>query len=493
MRNHGIGSWTARRARRTPHRVAVVHGSRQYDYAELHDRTTRLAHHLRDAGVRPGDRVAFLGPNHPAFLETFFAAGQLGAVFVPLNTRLAEPELRHCVTDSGACVLVHTPAFGDIASRLPVQRLIGTGPGYEDALAHASADGVDTPVRHDDTAMLMYTSGTTGRAKAAVLSHGNIVWNCVNVLVDGDFSATDITLLSAPLFHTAALNMTCLPTLLKGGTLILEESFSPQRTLKLVEERRVTVMFGVPAMFQQVAGAPAFARADLSSVRMLLCGGAPVPEALAETYRRRGLGFLQGYGMTEASPGVCLLDAEHAARKPGSAGLPHFFTDVRIADPAGQDAEQGELLVEGPNVMRGYWRLPEQTADAFSDGWFRSGDLAHADDDGYIRIVDRVKDMIISGGENIYPAEVEKALYHHPAVTDCAVIGVPDGRWGEVARAVVVTAPGTQVTADDLLASLDGRLARYKIPKSVVFVDALPRNGAGKLLKTRIREEHAAH
>ncbi|MGW0819229.1 acyl-CoA synthetase [Streptomyces viridiviolaceus] len=490
MRNHGIGSWTARRARRTPDRPALVYGHVQLTYGQLHDRTTRLAHHLRGLGVRPGDRVAYLGPNHPSFLETLFAAGHLGAVFVPLNTRLAEPELRHCLTDSGASVLVHTAAFEAFAGSCDVPRRVAAGAALDERLAALPATPLDVPVTHSDIAIIMYTSGTTGRAKGAVLTHGNLIWNSVNTLVDGEFSAGDVTLLSAPLFHTAALNMTCLPTVLKGGTLVLEDSFSPARTLDLIERLRVTVMFGVPAMYQQVAAAARFADADLSSVRMLLCGGAPVPEALIRTYQDRGIGFLQGYGMTEASPGVCLLDADHALDKPGSAGLPHFFTDIRIVDPAGDDAARGELLVEGPNVMRGYWNLPEETAAALQDGWFRTGDIAAADEDGYVSIVDRAKDMIISGGENIYPAEVEKALHGHPAVEDCAVIGIPDEKWGEVPRAVVVLAPGAEATAEDILVFLDGRLARYKIPKSLVFTDALPRSGAGKLLKPRIRRTY---
>ncbi|MFF7329574.1 long-chain-fatty-acid--CoA ligase [Streptomyces sp. NPDC008150] len=487
MRNHGIGSWTARRARTSPHRSALVHGQTRVTYAQLHDRSTRLAHHLRRLGVRPGDRVAFLGPNHPAFLETLFAAGQLGAVFVPLNTRLAEPELRHCLTDSGAGVLVHTPAFEEFALACGTPRRVSVDAALEQDLAACSPVPLDIRVTHADTAAIMYTSGTTGRAKGAVLTHGNLVWNSVNTLVDGEFAAGDVTLLSAPLFHTAALNMTCLPTVLKGGTLVLEESFSPARTLDLVQHLGVTVMFGVPAMFRQIAADPGFDAADLSSLRMLLCGGAPVPAALIRTFQRRGAAFIQGYGMTEASPGVCLLDAEHALDKAGSAGLPHFFSDVRIVDPAGEDAPRGELLVEGPNVMSGYWNLPAETAEAVRDGWFRSGDIAVADEDGYVTIVDRAKDMIISGGENVYPAEVEKILHEHPAVLDCAVIGVPDEKWGEVARAVVVLAPGAGASPEEILASLDGRLARYKIPKSLVVTDELPRSGTGKLLKPRIR------
>ncbi|MGW1944898.1 acyl-CoA synthetase [Streptomyces sp. NPDC001940] len=489
MRNHGIGSWTARRARKSPDRLALVHGVTRRTYAQLHDRTTRLAHHLRSLGVRPGDRVAFLGPNHPAFLETLFASGQLGAVFLPLNTRLAQPELRHCLTDSGASVLVYSPSYEAFAASSGVRQTVSVDENLEEALARSSDAPLDLVVGLEGNAMILYTSGTTGRAKGAVLTHGNLIWNSFNTLVDGDFVTGDVTLLSAPLFHTAALNMTSLPTVLKGGTLVIEEQFSASRTLDLVERHRVSVLFGVPAMFQQIAAEPRFAEADLSSLRMLLCGGAPVPEGLVRVYQQRGLGFIQGYGMTESSPGVCLLDAEHALDKTGTAGLPHFFSDIRVVDADGNDAARGELLVEGPNVMSGYWNLPAETAAAFHDGWFRSGDVVATDEDGYVTIVDRVKDLIISGGENIYPAEVEKVLYDHPAVVDCAVIGVPDKTWGEVPRAVVVLAPASEATADDIIASLDGRLARYKIPKSVVFADALPRSGAGKLLKRRIHEQ----
>jgi fatty-acyl-CoA synthase len=505
MRDHGIGSWTARRARKTPHRLAVVHQGGRRTYGQLHDRTTRLAHHLRALGVGRGDRVAFLGPNHPAFLETLFAAARLGAAFVPLNTRLAAPELTQVLTDSGAKLLVYTAAHEPFAAQFGaggVPGVLAVDDGYERALAEPDAESesesesgpapLDEHVTLDDVAMIMYTSGTTGRAKGAVLTHGNLTWNTVNTLVDGDFGSDEVTLLAAPMFHTAALNMTCLPTFLKGGTLVLEESFSPSRTLDLVEEHRVTVMFGVPAMYQQVAAEARFAAADLSSVRVLLCGGAPVPETLIRTYAARGVSFVQGYGMTEASPGVCLLDADNALAKAGSAGVPHFFNDVRIVDPAGGDAERGELLVEGPTVMSGYWNRPHDTSQALTDGWLHTGDVAVTDPDGYVTIVDRVKDVIISGGENIYPAEVEQALYAHPDIADCAVIGVPDERWGEVGRAVVVLREGAKADAAGLLAALDGRLARYKIPTSVVFATELPRGGSGKLLKRPIRALYGA-
>ncbi|MFF6876074.1 long-chain fatty acid--CoA ligase [Streptomyces sp. NPDC012474] len=497
MRNEGLGSWPARRARKTPHRTALIHGDTTRSYAGLYDRTTRLAHALRDRGVRRGDRVAYLGPNHPAYLETMFAAGTLGAVFVPLNIRLAGPEIAYQLADSGAKALVYGPSHTGLVAGLPgstdVRTYVEVGAEYEEALASASREPIDTPVTPDDTCIIMYTSGTTGRPKGAMLTHGNLTWNAVNVLVDHDLIADERALVSAPLFHTAGLNMLTLPVLLKGGTCVLVDAFDPDATFELIERHRITFMFGVPTMFDQVARHPRWPDADLSSLRILTCGGSPVPTPLIAAYQRRGLTFLQGYGMTEAAPGTLFLDAEHAVSKAGSAGVPHFFSDVRVVRPdlAPVDiGEVGEVVVRGPHVMPGYWGLPEETAASFADGWFRSGDAAQIDEDGYVHIVDRLKDMIISGGENIYPAEIEDQLLAHPDIVECAVIGVPDDKWGEVPRAVVVPREGTAIDPDEVLASLAGRLAKYKIPKSVVVADELPRTASGKLLKSRVRTRY---
>ncbi|SDL22128.1 fatty-acyl-CoA synthase [Glycomyces sambucus] len=487
MRDFGIGSWTARRARKTPHKTAVLDPGGRFTYAELHERVHRLARALRGLGVRRGDRVAYLGPNHHAFLEALFATGVLGAVFVPLNTRLAPPELRHCLHDSGAAVLLRDPAL----PAPPAGRTVMVGPEYEDLLAGAPGEPIDEAVGLDDPCVIMYTSGTTGRPKGALLTHGNLTWNAFNVLVDIDLASDETTLCTAPLFHTAGLNMTCLPTLLKGGTVVLEPAFDPERTLKLVRSLRVTYMFGVPVMFAAIARSAAWADADLSSLRRVSCGGAPVPAATIAAYLERGVVFSQGYGMTEASPGVLFLAGEDSARKAGTAGVPHFFTDVGIVDAAARPVgpgERGEVVVHGPNVMREYWDRPEDTAAAFADGWFRTGDIASADADGFVSILDRAKDVFISGGENVSPAEVEAALGGHPAVADCAVIGVPDPTWGEVGRAIVVAAE--PVDGAELLAFLRGRLAGYKIPKSVVFTAGLPRSPTGKIIRRALREEH---
>ncbi|MET7686428.1 o-succinylbenzoate--CoA ligase [Streptomyces sp. NPDC005483] len=499
MRNEGLGSWPARRARKTPHRTALIHGDTTVTYAELHTRVTRLAHALRARGIRRGDRVAYLGPNHPSYLETLFAAGTLGVVFVPLNTRLAGPEIGYQLSDSGARALVYGPSHAGLVAGLPgstdVRTYVEVGAEYEQLLADSPAEPIDEPVTPDDTCIIMYTSGTTGRPKGAMLTHGNLTWNAINVLVDTDLITDERALVSAPLFHTAGLNMLTLPVLLKGGTCVLVEAFDPNATFDLIERHRITFMFGVPTMFEQVARHPRWADADLSSLRILTCGGSPVSTPLIAAYQERGLTFLQGYGMTEASPGTLFLDAEHAISKAGSAGVPHFFSDVRVVRPdlapVGAD-ETGEVVLRGPHVMPGYWGLPEETAASFADGWFRSGDAARVDEDGYVFIVDRIKDMIISGGENIYPAEIEDLLLGHPDIAECAVIGVPDDKWGEVPRAVVVPREGATPDPDEVLASLAGRLAKYKIPKSVVVADELPRTASGKLLKSRVRKRYGS-
>ncbi|HWU09247.1 MAG TPA: long-chain fatty acid--CoA ligase [Streptomyces sp.] len=506
MLNQGIGSWPARRARKTPDRTAVVHEGRTWTYRDLHRRVLRLAHALRALGAEHGDRVAYLAPNHPAFLETLFAAGTLGAVFVPLNTRLATTELAYNLADSGSAFLVHGPEQAEAARAAAAEagvrrRISVAGPdqdgalGYEELLAGAGTGPLDETVAPDDPCMIMYTSGTTGRSKGAVLSHANITWNSVNILVDTDLAGDEVTLVVAPLFHTAGLNMTCLPTLLKGGRVVLLGAFDAERVLELIEDLRVTYMFGVPTMYDAIAARPRWETTDLSSLRTLNCGGAPVPARTIATYLDRGLAFSQGYGMTEASPGVLFLDREQTSAKAGSAGVPHFFTDTRVVMPDGSEAgpgERGEILVQGPHVMTGYWNRPEDTEAAFTDGrWLRTGDIARTDDDGYVYIVDRVKDMFVSGGENVYPAEVEDVLLTHPAVAECAVIGVPDPVWGEVGRAVVVLRPDTRADQDDILGHLQGRLAKYKIPKSLVLTETLPRTASGKIIKPAVRHTYA--
>ncbi|MFB2572752.1 long-chain fatty acid--CoA ligase [Micrococcus sp. IITD107] len=517
MINRGLGDWIHRRRFTSRGRTAVISSSGELTYDQLDERINRLANALAERGVRPGDRVAYLGENHPSFLETLFAAGTLGAVFVPLNTRLAPPEVGFALQDSGAAVLIASAPLEQLAvsgsrgadvghlllvqdgTSRPAERQDGDieAEDYEQALTAGSKHRPEAEVQLEDLALILYTSGTTGNPKGAMLSHANLTWNSFNVLVDFDITSGEVALMIAPMFHVASLSMGALPVLLKGGTLVLEPRFEPGRVLELVERHRVTEMSGVPTTYQMLAEHPAWDDADLSSLRTLTCGGSALPLRILEAYEERGLSIGMGYGMTETSPGATVLPARYSREKQGSAGLQHFHTQVRVVDPMGQvcpAGEVGEIQVQGPNVIRSYWQRPEATEQSFvqePDGtWLKTGDMGYFDDDGALFISDRLKDMIISGGENIYPAQVEQAIAQLDAVAAVAVIGVPDEKWGEVGRAVVVVREGHELTEEQVLSHLDGTLARYKIPKSVVFVDEMPRTASGKIRKPDLRKAY---
>lgn len=518
MENFGIGSWLQRRRPKSGNKTALISGTRELSYMEFADRSVRLANALRDRGVAKGDRVAYLGENHPAFLETLFAAGLLGAIFVPLNTRLAPPEIRFQLQDCGAQILIHPRSLDDLATggsdgtpltgRIIVDD-IGEGaaaslenvPGqgstavedFEMVVAAGSGEFQDVSVGLDDGAMILYTSGTTGRPKGALLTHGNVVWNCMNVIVDFDFASTDVALMISPMFHVASLDMGVLPTLLKGGTVVLEAKFDPRLTLHLIEKHRATTISGVPTTYQMLCEHADWAGTDLSSLKKLTCGGSAVPMRVLEAYEKRGMRFSNGYGMTETAPGATTVPTDRSREKAGSSGLPHFFTDVRIAGFDGSQTPPeavGEIQIKGPNVIGQYWNRPDAMDQSITaDGWFKSGDVGYKDTDGFLFISDRLKDMIISGGENIYPAEVEQAISGLQTVASVAVIGVPDEKWGEVPRAVILLREGAQLTEDEVRAHLDGRLARYKIPKSFAFVSEMPRTASGKIRKADLRAQ----
>ncbi|MCX2948765.1 acyl-CoA synthetase [Lentzea sp. NEAU-D7] len=457
-----------------PKREAFTCDGVSSTYEEVAVRTTRLAWRLRELGVRHGDRVAYLGPNHPSFAETMFAAHQLGAIFVPLNFRLTPAEINYQLADCGAHVLVHAPSH-----QVEHPRAVSLA-AYEDWLLQGSGEPLDEPVGADDIALILYTSGTTGRPKGAMLSHANLLWNTFNLMIGVDIASDDVALVSAPLFHVAALAQTLLPTFAKGGRSVITSRWDVAECVSLIETQRVTWMFGVSTMYADLAASSSWHDADLSSLRVLLCGGAAVPDAVIRAYQDRGLVFCQGYGLTETAPGATFLEAADSVRKAGSAGPPVFFGDLRLAGT-------GEIEVEGPNVTPGYWNDPVATAAAFtSDGWFRTGDLGRLDD-GHLYVLDRLKDMYISGGENVYPAEVENAITSHPDVAEVAVVGVPDQRWGEVGRAFVRPRDGAVVDAAGLREFLLPRLAKYKIPVHVEVVAELPRTGSGKVLKPALR------
>lgn len=508
MRDTGMGSWPTRRARMTPDAVALIQHGRDWTYGEIEAYANGLAHSLRERGVERGDRVAYLGLNSPSFVIVMFAVAKLGAITVPLNTRLAPPETAYILSDSDARLLIWDTGFEAVVESpeitplgldlIPVHqsggRQSGGSPTVSELWQAGSSTPIDEPVDRSEVFMIQYTSGTSGRPKGVMLSHDNIHWNVYNVLVDLDLTSREVALVSAPLFHTAALNQLFFPTFLKGGRCLIEEKWDPGRALHLIESDKVTFLFGVTSMYLSLTQHPNWESTDLSSLNVTMSGGSPIPESLLRTWLDRGQVLIQGYGLTEASPGLTMLRAKESLDKVGSAGTACFFADVQVTDPFGAPVpvgEPGEVLGQGPNVTTGYWRNDEATREAFTaDGWLRTGDLARVDDDGYLTLVDRVKDLIISGGENIYPAEVEAAIHTHPAVAEVAVFGIPDNTWGEVGQAVVTLRPGTPATTGELIDHLQGRIARYKIPKELTIVDELPHNASGKLIKGPLRQRY---
>jgi fatty-acyl-CoA synthase len=493
----GLANWFRERASRTPERLALRFEEREWTYGQMQREVEACAARLASLGVVKGDRVAFLGLNQPMFFFAMFAAARLGAIFVPLNFRLTGPELAYMISDCAAKALIvdaqHRPVIEPELPGLKSLAAVRGAEGEETWTRSPAPAAAQVHVGEDDIALIMYTSGTTGRPKGAIITHGNLWWNNTSSLHVTDTYANDVTLTAAPIFHMGGLNVTTLVTFQKGGLVLLHRSFDPGRALADIAKHKVTTMFGVPAMFLFMAQHPSFAETDLSSVRILLVGGAPSPLPLLKTYLARGVSMQQGYGLTETSPAVSILAPEHALGKVGSSGRPVMFVEVRIADSNGATIEtprtQGEILVRGPNVTPGYWGLKEATALAIDkDGWLHTGDAGFFDEDGFLTVSDRIKDMIISGGENIYPAEVESVLAHHPAIAEVAVIGEPDPQWGESVVAVAALKASHMLTIEELREFAGKSLARYKLPRRLEFVPALPRNTTGKILKYKLRQ-----
>ena len=493
----GLANWFSRRASRTPTRKALHFEGRAWSYAQMQAEIELCAARLAALGVGRGERVAFLGLNQPMFFFVLFASARLGAIFVPLNFRLTGPELAFMIEDCAAAALIVDAHLAPTIA--PMRERLTTLKAWLPAETEAEwTQATPPPIEEfasdeDDVAMIMYTSGTTGRPKGAMLTHGNFWWNNVNQLLSSDLQLDDVTLTAAPIFHIGGLNVLTLATFEKGGLVVLHRAFDPGRALADIAAHRITTMFGVPAMFLFMSQHPDFQSTDLSTVRTLIVGGAPCPLPLLKTYSGRGVQMQQGYGLTETAPMVSLLAPEYGESKSGSAGHAPLFTDIKVIDAEGRaiDAPRvaGEVLVRGPNVTKGYWGLPEATRLAIDgDGWFHTGDGGYFDEDGFLFISDRIKDMIITGGENVYPAEVESALMRHPAIGEAGVIGEPDPQWGEAVVAVVALKAGQTLTLEELRAFAGEHLARYKLPRRLEIVSALPRNATGKILKYQLRQ-----
>jgi fatty-acyl-CoA synthase len=478
-------NWLEANARFRPNAEALfeVASGRRWSWAQMHDDSLRWAGRLLADGVQPGDRVAVLAPNRAETLLLLFACAEVGAVLFPMNWRLAGEELRWQVAHARPKVVYVDPEF---AGRLEGASL-DTDPGAPPATGPGSA--LDAPW------VLLYTSGSTGRPKGALLTHGQLHWNAVNTQLACELTPTDSTLTFTPLFHTGGLNCLTTPLLWRGGRVVLARGFDAAEALDLIGRERVSLLMGVPTIFQMMADTPRFADTDLSCVRDALVGGAALPMPLLARYRERGIPLRQGFGLTEVGPNCFSLPPEDIERKWGSVGLPIPHVAARLVRPDGSECgvdEPGELLLSGPAVCAGYLDDPTATAAAMGDGWFRTGDLLSRDAEGYFTVRGRIKDMFISGGENVYPPEVESAIAELPGVAQVAVVGVPDARWGEVGMAFVQPSPGTRLDGAAVVAGLAGRLARFKIPRHVRVSDALPLTASGKLDRVALRAEALA-
>ncbi|MCG8459951.1 MAG: long-chain fatty acid--CoA ligase [Holophagales bacterium] len=512
------------RARLTPDAPAlvVVEPELRLTYRQLDERARRCARLWTEVlGLAKGDRVGILAHNRVEYLEAFFAAGKTGVILVTLGTRLTAPELEHVVRDSGLRALLYDAESSDTVARLAA--LLGEGSEVEHWIAFdpPSLDGHQSygelasdltddpgwrpnPCQGEDVYCLLYTSGTTGKPKGVRIPHRMVLWNGFNTVCGWQLRADDVSPIFTPLYHAGGLMAFLVPVFVIGGTIVLHRGFDPSEVWQTIEKEGCTVVLGVPTIWKMLLEAPEFAAADLGRVRWLISGGAPLPQYLIEAYQQKRVVFKQGFGMTEVGVNCFAMTVDDSYRKAGSIGKPMMFTEVRLVDAENLDVpvgEVGELLFRGPHVCQGYWRNPEATASALdADGWFHTGDQARRDQDGFYYVAGRQKEMIISGGVNVYPAEIEAVLVQHPRVEDAAVVAVPDERWGEVGVAFVVLRDGengdggaaAEIGAEALAAFLAERLARYKIPKDFRFLPELPRTAYGKVVKGDLRHAYTS-
>jgi len=500
----------SKRASLTPDRVALVEleTDRRFTYAELNRRANRLANFMHHKlGVRRGDRVSILAKNSIVYIDLFYGLPKIGAIFAPFNWRLTARELAYVVNDLQPKVLLCEAEFadflGEMRPEISVEHIVALrgadiagALNYEAELERAaSSEPERTPMDGEMPYCILYTSGTTGYPKGAVLPHRQILWNCINTVISWGLTENDISPVYTPLFHAGGLFAFLTPLIYAGGRVVLARDFDPTESLKWILKERCTVILGVPTLFQMWMDSPYFKEADFSHVHFFISGGATCPPQLMHAWRKaKQIVFRQGYGLTEVGPNCFSMTDEDSVPKTGSVGKPVFHSQMRIANPeTGEDVpvgESGELLIYGPHVCSGYWRNPEATAKSLVDGWFHTGDMAHKDNDGFFYIDGRYKDMIKSGGENIYAAEVEAVFREHPAVRDAALIGVPDQKWGEVGLMVVVFEEKSKISTEELKEFCQGKLARFKIPKQIVFADELPYSAYGKVEKVKLKERY---
>ena len=488
------------RARLTPNREALLEleTGRRFSYGELNERANRAANWLLSLGIDYGDRVSILANNSVVYLDLFYGCAKIGAIFTPLNWRLAVPELVYIVNNCTPKVLLYDADFAEMAQEmkpdLSVDRFVDMA-GYATAVATQSPT---EPTRHPEINAetphcILYTSGTTGRPKGAVIPQRQVLWNCINTAISWGLTEHDVSPVFTPLFHAGGLFAFLTPLLYLGGRIILSKGFDTEESLRIILEEKCTVILGVPTLFQMWQNSPQYQQADFSHVHFFISGGAPCPPQLITAWREeKGVTFRQGYGLTEVGPNCFSMTDEESVPKTGTVGKPIIHSDMVLLDENWEEVpvgETGELCIKGPHVCAGYWKNPEATANTLIDGWFHTGDMARMDEDGFFTIVGRFKDMIISGGENIYAAEVEAIFREHEAVAEAALIGKPDEKWGEVGLMVVQLKPSATAVASELQEFCRQRLAKYKVPKEVIFMDELPYSPYGKVEKIKLREQ----
>lgn len=503
------GEILSRRARLTPDREAVydIPGGRRYSFRELNERACRAANFLAAGfGVGKGDRVGIIATNGVHYLDLMFGLAKIGAILVPFNWRLKPLELEYMVNDCSPKVLIVGPEFGELLGqarpKLSCARYIALGGAdiphdgrYEELLASASpAEPPRPPLHEDDPLLILYTSGTTGKSKGAVIPHRQVLWNAINTCVSWGLDENDVAPVLTPYYHAGALFIFTTPLVYNGGRIVIESDFDPDRTIDLIMKEKCTVVLGVPTLFRMWYDCPSWRRADFSTVRFFVNGGAAIPTELMEAWRReKQVVFRQGYGLTEVGVNCMSMTNEESVKFAGSVGKPIFHSEIRLLDDEGGEVpvgEPGEICIKGPTTCLGYWNNPAATAASLVDGWFHTGDMGVRNEEGFFWIRGRYKDMIKSGGENIYAAEVETAFREHPAVLECALIGKPDPKWDEVGLMVVVLRKGMVATGEELMAFCKERLANYKVPKEVVFAEALPYSPYGKVVKAELRAKY---
>ncbi|MFW9848586.1 MAG: long-chain fatty acid--CoA ligase [Candidatus Thorarchaeota archaeon] len=502
-----IGDWTGRRAILTPKREAILDNiqKKRYTFEEMDKRANQVARVLLDSGIQKGDRVCVYSKNRFDFLDILFACGKVGAILTPFNFRLTGRETEYLLKKTDPSIVFYDPnlesQFVELRPFVEKRNVVVMGDKMVESdsdmyslMTKKNTGAVERPeLTMDDPYLIVFTGGTTGLPKGAVLPHRLVFWNSVNTIVSWGLRPDDVQPLLFPLFHTGGINVLLMPFYHLGALSIIMGDFDVEETLRVIEKECCTLVIGVPTMFNSISQSPNFKKANFDNVRLFISGGAPCPVAIMEKYWDRGKILKMGYGLTEVGPNNFYLPEDEVKNRPTSVGFPVFHCDMKIVDDETnvvKEGATGELMLRGPHTFSGYWDEPEESAKVIEpDGWVHTGDLVTQDKDGFYYIVGRKKDMFISGGENVFPTEIEEVLYKHPKISESAVIGVPDEKWGEVGKAFIVLKSGESLTEDEVKKYFEGKLARFKIPKHYEFRKELPKSAAGKILKRELEDK----